>query len=550
MRDVSLESARRRAREAGEDLAMAFRLGRDVPAFLGRPLTLDAARAQTVLELRQREVRFLRLVDRAIYAEPSSPYRWLLGQAGCEAGDLHALVRREGLEGALRRLAAVGVYVTFDELKGRREIVRGSARVAFTDRDFDNPLCRPHFPAPTGGSRGQPTRVRRSLGGMLDLAVTNALVRDAYGIRNPRSIVWIGPSPVWAFVYHKLGSPIDAWFYPIDPAPRFARVGFEYVRLLARLAGQRLPALQHCDLEEPERIVRWIAEHHHRDRPLIVNTVVSSAVRIAVAATRLGQSLAGVTFHARSEPLTEARRRLVDQAGAQIVPDYAATEMSGMAYGCPRAIASDDLHLAVNRFAVIDRERAVFEGGPTVRALLMTTLTPNNPKVILNTEPGESARIEERECGCALGELGLRTHLSEIRSFEKLSSEGTTFARGNVLQILETVLPERFGGTALDYQLAEEEGADGATLLVLRVHPALGPLDEGALRTAFLTELGRDSLADAYQATLIRRAERLVVRRLAPLTTPGGKVLPFQLASAGMEVADRAGARAAVAEPL
>ena len=541
MQGPDLESARRRVLEAGEDLAMVYRLGRDVPTFLKRPLTLDAARGQTVLELRQREARFLRIAERAIYAEPNSPYRWLLNQAGCEPGDLRTLVHDEGLEGALRRLADAGVYITFDELKGRREIVRGSGRLAVTDRDFDNPLCRPHFPAPTGGSRGQPTRVRRSLGGMLDMAVTNALAHDAYGIRNPRVIVWIGPSPVWAFIYHKLRRPIGAWFYPIAPAPRFARVGFGYVRLLARLAGQRVPPLQHCSLEEPERIVRWIAAHHHDDRPLIVNTMVSSAVRIAVAANRLGQSLAGVTFHARSEPTTEARRRLIDQTGARVLPDYAATEMSGMAYGCPQATTSDDLHLAVNRFAVIDRERAVFENGPTVRALLMTALTPNNPKVILNTEPGESARIEERECGCAMGAIGLRTHLSDIRSFEKLSSEGSTFARGNVLQILETTLPERFGGTALDYQLAEEEGAAGATLLVLRVHPALGPLDEGSLRATLLTELGRDSLADSYQAALIRRAEGLVVRRLAPLTTRGGKVLPFQLASAGAEVSPQAG---------
>src|SRR5687767_14531586 len=132
MQQPDLESARRRARETGEDLAMAYRLGRDVPAFLRGTLTLDAARGQTVLELRQREARFLRLAERAIYAEPSNPHRWLLARAGCELGDLHALVRHEGLEGALRRLATVGVYVTFDELKGRREIVRGSARLAVT----------------------------------------------------------------------------------------------------------------------------------------------------------------------------------------------------------------------------------------------------------------------------------------------------------------------------------------------------------------------------------------------------------------------------------
>ena len=218
-----------------------------------------------------------------------------------------------------------------------------------------------------------------------------------------------------------------------------------------------------------------------------------------------------------------------------MLADYGAVEISSMAYGCPDENAADDVHLATNRYAIVERERPVYAGGPTVRALLLTGLSPHSPKVLLNVEPGESAHLEERECECSVGALGLRTHLSQIRSFEKLSSEGTTFARGNTLQILETVLPARFGGSALDYQLVEEAGTDGATRLVLRIHPGVGPLDVEVVRTVFLSELGRDSLADTYQANLIRRAESVVVRRLPPLATTAGKVLPFQLARAGVE---------------
>jgi hypothetical protein len=123
----------------------------------------------------------------------------------------------------------------------------------------------------------------------------------------------------------------------------------------------------------------------------------------------------------------------------------------------------------------------------------------------------------------------LRTHLSQIRSFEKLSPEGTTFARSNVLQILEEVLPSRFGGTALDYQLVEEEASDSATLLVLRISPRVGPVDEDVVRATLLKELSYGSFIDRYQASLIQHADSIVVQRREPLATRAGKVLPFQL---------------------
>ena len=147
--------------------------------------------------------------------------------------------------------------------------------------------------------------------------------------------------------------------------------------------------------------------------------------------------------------------------------------------------------------------------------------------IALNVELGDSARLEERECGCPLGALGLRTHLSEIRSFEKLSTEGTTFARAEVVRILEEALPRRFGGTAVDYQLVEDEAADGTAQLVLRVDPNVGSLDETSVRAALLAELGRGSMVDRYQAALLQRAQSVVVQRRPPLATGAGKLFPF-----------------------
>jgi len=517
-------------RERAEDAAMLGRLGRDLPRYLRRPLTVEEARRRVRLGVERREQRFLALMDRAVYGHPGSPYRALLGHVGCERGDLHALVAREGLEPALRHLAGLGVFVSFEELKGRRAAVRGSARFAFSERDFDNPLEPSCYVELTGGSRGRPTRVGRSLGAVTDMAASFALALEAHGVASPRAFFWNGVGLSWAFVHLKLGNPIERWLYPVDPLPRLARLAHGYVTVLARLAGSRLPPLAYCDVQEPERVVDGLVGLGPGRRPIVVNSTASSAVRVASAAVSMGRPLRGVTFHTRSEPLTRTRWRAIEESGARALPDYASVELSSIAYACGAGVDADDMHLNVDRYAAIERERAIFEGGPHVDALLFSTLGPHAPKIALNVELGDSARLERRACGCSLGALGLTTHLAGIRSFEKLSSEGTSFARSNLIQILEEVLPARFGGSAVDYQVVEEEGPDGSTLLVLRVHPRVGEADEEALRAALLRELGRGGLVDEYQVELLRRSSSIVVRRLPPLTTRAGKVLPFHLA--------------------
>jgi hypothetical protein len=520
------------ARDRADEALMAVRLAHDLPGFLRTPLTLDAARSRVRRQLEQRERRFLQTVDRLVYGYPRSPYLQLLRHLGCERGDFHALVGREGIEGALRHLADLGVYVTFDEFKGRRPTVRGSATFTFTDRDFDSPLQRWHFFEATGGSRGRPQRLGRTLPYVADVAALVGLFYAAHGLLNPQNVFWFGANATWPLNHLKLGNTVDAWFQPIHPLPRSARYGIAYLRALAKLAGRSIPPPTHCDLLEPERITRWIVDRMGGSRPIVLNTAASSAVRVAMAATALGRSLDGVTFHCRSEPLTTARQRQIEATGAKAIADYASVELSMVGVACPNGHQADDLHLGLNRHAVVERERPVFAGGPTVRALLFTTLGITAPRVSLNAESGDVADIDRRACGCPLEALGLTTHLSNVRSFEKLSTEGTSFIRTEMLTILEEGLPARFGGTAVDYQLVEQEEADGSTSLMLRIHPGVGDLKDEDVRAAFIEDLARVSSIDAYQARLIERAASVVIQRLQPLATGAGKVLPFHLARA------------------
>jgi len=518
------------ARERTHDAVMLGRMTRDLPGFLRRPLALDAARAGIRRRLETRERGFLDVLERTVFCRPRSPYARLLAVAGCEAGDVRALVAHEGLEGALARLAERGVYVGFDEFKGRSEAVRGSQRLRFHDREFDSPLVTPHFVNLTGGTRGRPSRVLRSLAAFDGLAAFLGVTLDAHGVGRSRHLLWLNGPIDWLMMHARLGHRIDDWFYPLSPLAWQVRFGGRYLAAVSRLAGRPLPLPRPCEVDDPERMARILAERRRHAPTLVVNTIVSSAVRVAIAAERRGLDLSGVVFILEGEPTTEARRRQIRAVGARAITNYASMELNTLGYSCAHSDEPDDLHFASDRYAVVTHERAAVADGPSIDAMLFTSLTADESKVSLNVELGDSALVEERACGCGLDRLGLRTHLSRVRSFEKLSGEGVTFARSELTTLLESTAPRRFGGTSLDYQLVEEEGADGLTRFVLRVSPSVGPLDETALRDLVLEELGRGDVVTRHQATLLARAGTLRVLRAPPLATRAGKVLPFYLA--------------------
>jgi hypothetical protein len=407
--------------------------------------------------------------------------------------------------------------------------VRGSQRFTFRQEEFDNPLLRPHFLMYTGGTGGRPNRVGLSLAHMDGWADSIALALEAHGLHRPPVAFWWPIALPRMAAVARIGCPVVGWFYPVHPLPKLAHLMAYYQALLGRLGGYRFPLPERCDLETPEQMVDWLTMQLQTGRSIVVWTMASAGVRIGIAASAAGRDLRGVTLFIGSEAVTDTRRRHMESSGAQVIARYTSTEFVGLAYSCPTSAAADDVHVMLDRYAIVERLRPSSEGGPVVNALLVTSLSTTSSKIALNTEMGDYARVEERDCGCLLGELGMRTHLSEIRSFEKLTGEGVSFARSNLEQILEEVLPRRFGGTSLDYQIAEEEGPDSATRLVLRVSPSAGEMDEAVLSAALLEELGKGGLLEQYQAGAWRTAGTIEIRREPPLATQAGKVLPLHL---------------------
>src|SRR5689334_16712677 len=116
-----------------------IRLGAALPAFFRDRVSVERAEREIKRTLDNREAIFLDFIRACIYGRANSPYLRLLNHAGCEFSDLTNEVDRHGLEGALARLAAAGVFLTAAEVKGKTEVVRGGLSFRVFPEDLIDP---------------------------------------------------------------------------------------------------------------------------------------------------------------------------------------------------------------------------------------------------------------------------------------------------------------------------------------------------------------------------------------------------------------------------
>ncbi|HEV8339063.1 MAG TPA: hypothetical protein VGR25_05325 [bacterium] len=497
--------------------------------FLAKPISIGAAERYVRERMAAREASFLWMAERAIYAQPQSPYRQLLTAAGIESEDLRAMVRAEGVESTLARLSRAGVYVTFDEFKGRKPAVRGSQTFSWRDADFDNPLIGTQYHGRTGGTGGRPTRLKLHLDHVAQSAPNWAIWFAAHGWLGRPLLFWI---PSYFAVNNrflmgaKFGQPPVRRFSPLEDGPR-QRSSSALREWLVRWATG-FPTMEVVPLAEAWRVGEALVQLLDQGMQPCLNTSSSAAVRVALAMMERGRSLGGVSFLLGGEPVTSDRRETIEASGAKAVATYGFSEAGGVGVQCPQPRAADDVHLFLDAFAVIQRPLALADGS-TVGALLFATLRPAASKVMLNTEIGDHAVMETRSCGCSLDRFGYLQHLHTIRSYEKLTGEGVTFVGADIFHLFEAVLPRRFGGTIFDYQLIEQYGGTGGLPHYdLLVSPEVGRLDERELLRVFFQELGRLRPTYRISARLWDEAAAVRVKRERPMLTPQGKVLPFR----------------------
>ena len=299
--------------------------------------------------------------------------------------------------------------------------------------------------------------------------------------------------------------------------------------LMGKWFGPGFPRPEFLPLREFRPLLTWIEQERRRGQRCCVDVTASNAVRIAQQASEQGISLEGTTFILHGEPYTEAKRAVIERAGARATTRYSFSLGMNVGHGCARPLHLDEIHVNQYMLAVISHPRPVRLERPPVHPLLFTTFYPQAALLHLNIENGDYATLERRACGCALERAGLRLHLHRIRSYEKFTAEGWTYPYWSIYELMETTLPTEFGGGHGDYQLVEEEDEEGLTRLSLLVDPSVGEVDEAKLRRrleeAFVRNpSGNWSVAEAWKGTRTFR-----IRRAPPQASPRGKILPLQL---------------------
>jgi hypothetical protein len=515
---------------------MYGRFARGLRHFLRDTVSTEAARAALVRRLAAREDAFLRILDRGFCGAPRSPYRALFAVAGCEPGDVRALVRDRGLEGALQTLREAGVYFTFEEYKGRQPVVRHGREIPVAESDFDNPYLTHAYERTTSGSTGPRKRVSTDLD-LLAVAAEHRLVfLEAHGLHDTPLATWRPPLPGSGLNAvlraARVGRPMVRWFAPVvqsdlRPEPRFWLANQATVAL-GRLFGARLPWPEKVPVTQAITIARWMADTCRKSGGAVLSTTVSGGLRVALAAREAGIDLTGATLFVAGEPPTPAKVRGIRASGASHISDYGMADAGRVAVGCANPADENDVHVLLDAYAAIPGPRYIPQSGETVTSFHLTSLLPATPKLLLNVEFDDCGVIEERRCGCPLEQLGLHVHLREIRSFGKLVTEGVALLGSDMLRILEEDLPREFGGSPLDYQLAEEEDDAGFTRLTLLVSPRLGPVDEARLITTVHAALRRGSVASDVARAFWETAGTLRVRREEPFVSARGKQSPLR----------------------
>jgi hypothetical protein len=211
------------------------------------------------------------------------------------------------------------------------------------------------------------------------------------------------------------------------------------------------------------------------------------------------------------------------RAGLRVLPRYAAVEVGLIGGACLAPRGSDDVHVFQDLVAVVQASGPSGAGLPP-GAFLISSLRPTAPLILLNASMGDAGVLDGGPCDCPVAAQGWTTRVRRIERLDDLAGEGTSPSFAAMARALDETLPERFGGGPGDYQLVEDEAADGQRRLRLLIDPGVGPVDPRVVAEAFA------SVLDGWPPS-----GSLAVERRAPLATKVGKVLHVHRTRGGLE---------------
>jgi hypothetical protein len=505
---------------------------------------LDAARQTFRARIFGRGENFLRLMEKGVFGYSKSPYRPLLENKKIVFPDLAKWVEKEGIESSLERLKDEGVYFTVDEFKGKKEVARNGVRVLLSEKMFNNPFLSTAYEVRSGATRSAGTRVRIDFDHLTQRSLYDAFILNMHGCLSAPIASWFpifpgAPGINSSLRFARIGNAPKKWFSQVEKSHLKVnwekRLGVNYIFFMSRLMGVPIAKPDYVGLNNAYDIALWASQTLQESARCVIYTFASSAVRVCMAAVENNLNIRGTRFLVTGEPLTPQKKAEIEATGARAVPVYGISEAGVIAAGCDQPYReSDHCHSLKDTTAIISHRVSVEHSDAEVDSFLFSSVLFESPKILLNVGMGDYGSVRQGSCACEFGQLGFDVHLSDIRSYEKLTGEGVTFVDTDFVRIVEKDLPSAFGGHSTDYQLVEEEDSRGLTRLRLIVSPRIGEIDEEKLVASFIKFLRSGVLSpESWTQSgpeMWEQARTLRVRREYPISTPSGKILPFHIA--------------------
>lgn len=482
--------------------------------------------------LDNRESAWLETLRKTVFSQPSHPYRIMFDLAGCAYSDLEQLVWDRGIESTVGALRRAGVWLDHDEYKGLKPIVRSGQVVPASPADFANPLVWGWFQGSSGASRSAGTVSAYGTGQLSHLAGYAALNVEEFHLQ-PRPYVIVRPplpsiaGLLFCLLYSRAGCKVGPWFAfggKITDSLHY-RILTCYIATLARWYGAPASLPRQLPPDDFRPVARWLSERRGRGVPSTLQGVASTGVRVASAALENGWDISGTLFFSGGETLTDAKRQVIESAGAEVFPAYWIAEIGQIGHSCRRMNHGDCVHVFRDSVAVIDHLVRAPYSTLEVRSLLFTTLQPHAANILINVDMQDAGLIETRKCDCVFSRMGFSQQISEIGSYGKLTGHGMTLV--GVDTVLERELPARFGGQPGDYQLVEREGVC-QTELSLRVSRRVREQSPEAIRQYFLRAL-RQREGGALASRVWEHVNAVEVVFAEPTLTRAGKLLSLHL---------------------
>jgi len=490
--------------------------------------------------LEHREDIWLDTLHNTVFSRQSNPYHVMFKLAGCSYEDLVQLVRQGGIEDTLKKLRFAGVYLDHDEFKGFKPIVRSGKAIAATTESFANPIITGWFHGSSGGSRSAGTMTCTGTEQLMHLTAYAALNAEEFSLGGFPYVIARPTLPsiaglLFCLLYSRIGCAVGPWFAfggRLSNSLHY-RILTAYIVALARWHGSRAPFPRHLPPNDFSPVARWIARQPKQMHRCALQAVASTGVRIASAALAEGLDISGTLFFSGGEALTDAKRRAIEAAGAEVFPAYWISEIGQIGHSCRQMNTGNRVHLFRDTVAVITDPREAPFSNSKVNSLLFTTLLPHAPYIFINVEMQDAGLLDEKRCDCVYQKVGFTQQISGIYSYGKLTGHGMTLVGTDIVHILEQSLPARFGGSPGDYQLVEQEGTN-QTEILLRISPRIRIKSPETVQRYLLNSFRQyNGGALAYRVWQHSDALRVVFEE--PLLTKAGKVLPLYLSKSAKD---------------